>query len=84
MPIKKVVNGKDLEFNIEIAHYNRYINEMQPNNKITPAHNFLMRTVSAETKDNLKELLELPGAAIQIAAAVLEDYMPDLEIKVGK
>lgn len=84
MPIKKEVNGKDLEFNIEIAHYNRYINEMQPNNKITPAHNFLMRTVSAETKDNLKELLELPGAAIQITASVLEDYMPDIEIKMGK
>ena len=84
MLIKKVVNGKALEFNIEVAHYNKYINEMQPNNKITPAHNFLMRTVSAETKDNLKELLELPGASIQIAAAVLEDYMPDLEISVGK
>ncbi|WP_319780795.1 putative phage tail assembly chaperone [Maridesulfovibrio sp.] len=84
MPIKLTVQDKDLEFNVEVAHYNSYINEMQPNNKVTPAHNFLMRTVADSCKNSLKELLKLPGASIQIAAAILEEYTPDLEIRVGK
>ncbi len=84
MDITVEVNGKPLEFGVELSVYNTYINELQPSNKVAPAANFLMRSVKPDSKDDLRELMELPSAGIQIAAAVIEEYSPDLEIKVGK
>ncbi|WP_034633365.1 putative phage tail assembly chaperone [Maridesulfovibrio bastinii] len=78
------INGQEFEFTVTVAIYNQYINEMQPNNKVTPAHNFLMRSIKPEQKDDFKTVMELPGAPIQIAAKIIEEYSPDLEITVGK
>ncbi|HAS88286.1 MAG TPA: hypothetical protein DCS48_03135 [Desulfovibrio sp.] len=82
--IKLTVMSKDLEFKPTLHAYNSYINEMQPNNKISPSHNFLMRIVAQKSKANLEELLKLPGASIQIAGKVVEEYAPNIEITVGK
>lgn len=82
--IELTIKGQIFEFNVTVAMYNQYINEMQPHNKVTPAHNFLMRSIKDDQKDDLKEVLKLPGAPIQIAAKVVEEYSPDLEIMVGK
>lgn len=84
MPITVNVKGIPFEFEVSVQVYNKYINEMQPNNKVSPASNFLMRSIKAEQKEELREILELPGAPLQIAAAVIEEYAPDLEISVGK
>lgn len=84
MTIPVNVKGRQFEFEVSVPVYNKYINEMQPNNKVAPAQNFLMRSVKAEQKEELKDILELPGAPLQIAAAIIEEYAPDLEISVGK
>ena len=55
-----------------------------PNNKVAPAHNFAMRCVADGSREDLKSLLELPGAAIQIAGALVDEFMPDLSIELGK
>lgn len=82
--IKLAVNGTDLAFDVTTELYNRYVNEMMPNNKVAPAHNFAMRCVADGSREELKSLLELPGAAIQIAGALIEEFMPDLSIELGK
>ncbi|WP_108944089.1 putative phage tail assembly chaperone [Shewanella halifaxensis] len=49
------------------------------------AHNFVMRSISAEQKDELKSLLtESPGAEVQIAGALKAEFSPVLEIAVKK
>ena len=82
--IDLTVNGVELGFDVTLDAFNVYANEMQPNNKVNPSHNFLMRTVNAECKDELKKLLELPGIAIDVAAAVISNYKPAVTITVGK
>ncbi|WP_027361097.1 putative phage tail assembly chaperone [Halodesulfovibrio aestuarii] len=82
--ISLTVNGTDLAFDVTLDAFNTYANEMQPTDKINPCHNFLMRTVKAECKDALRDLLTLPGVAIELAAAVINDYKPKVTITLGK
>lgn len=82
--ITLTVNGVELHFDVTLSAYDRYINELQPTNKVAPARNFLSRTVCAESREALASLQELPGAVVQLAGTVLMEYTPDLEITVGK
>ena len=82
--ISLTVNDKPLNFTVSLGDYNKYINEITPFNKVAPARNFLMRTVDADSKDTLRDLVDLPGVGVQIAASVLEEYTPDVQITVGK
>ena len=58
--------------------------ELSLSNKIAPAHNFLMRCVVEDSRPALKELLEQPGFAVQIASFVVEEFQPDLTLALGK
>lgn len=82
--IKLTVNGRELTFNMSLGVYNRHLNEVQPTNKVGPAQNLCMRTVAADDKATLQELLQLPAMAVQIASKLIEEYTPDIEIEVGK
>lgn len=82
--ITLIVNGQELTFSVDTASYNRYVNELLPTNKVAPAENFLRRTITAEHKDALKAVLDMPGSAVQLAGSLVTDFMPDLEIEVGK
>jgi len=82
--IKLVINGKPISFNVDAGAYNAYLNELTPTNKITPARMFLLRTVEPEDREALNEVLGLPGAGLQIAGKLLEEFTPDLEIELGK
>lgn len=82
--ISLTVNDQPLNFTVTLADYNKYINEMTLINKIAPARNFLMRTVDADSKDALREVVDLPGFGVQIASSILEEYTPDVNITVGK
>ena len=53
------------------------------NDKIAPATNFLRRTVLAEDKEKLNEILDNHvGAALQIIEKVVKQFAPDLEIEI--
>ncbi|MBI9109910.1 putative phage tail assembly chaperone [Maridesulfovibrio ferrireducens] len=84
MIIPVEVNGKNLDFDVKTSVFNTYINDLRPDNKVAPAHNFLMRSVLPESKEDLCELLKLAGLEIQLAAAVIEEFTPEVEIVVGK
>lgn len=78
------VEGQELVFEIGVTDFNEYLNAMTPTNKVGPAHNFLMRNVVKEYKDALRDVLKQPTAEVQIAGKIVEEYMPDLSITVGK
>ncbi|MGC6029835.1 putative phage tail assembly chaperone [Enterobacter kobei] len=78
------VNGTDINFEPNVAAYNKYVNEFMPANKVSPAINYLSRIVSADSKDALDKIVKLPGAALQLADAVNEQFAPQLEITVKK
>jgi hypothetical protein len=80
--IEMKIAGKDVSFSPNVTAYNKYINEITMGNKVSPAHNFLVRIVTPETKEALTELLERAGAALQIVGKVLDEYTPELEITV--
>ncbi|AGB11030.1 TPA: putative phage tail assembly chaperone [Vibrio parahaemolyticus] len=79
------VGATALSFAPTEVEYNDYMNELMPDNKVAPAHNFLFNTVVEDSKHDLREITSSnPGAAVQIAASVMEEYAPKLEIKVKK
>jgi hypothetical protein len=80
--IKLAIAGIDICLEPNQSAYNKFINEMAMDNKVAPAHNYLMRIVSVDTKEALTEILKRPGAAIQLAGKVNEIYAPELEIEV--
>ena len=82
--ISLTVNDKPLNFTVTLADYNKYVNELTPINKVAPGRNFLMRCVDADSRDALREMIDLPGVGLQIASALLEEHMPDVHITVGK
>lgn len=83
MKITLTINGIDITFEPTKLAYNSYINDITMNDKIAPATNFLRRTVIADDKEKLNEILENHvGAALQIIEKVLKQFAPDLEIEV--
>ncbi len=82
--ISLTVNDNELHFNVSLADYNKYINELTPSNKVAPARNFLMRCVDVESREALRDLVDQPGVGLQIASALMEEYMPEVNITVGK
>ncbi|AMO56555.1 hypothetical protein GZ77_03895 [Endozoicomonas montiporae] len=82
--INVTVNGNELTFNVTTEDYNKYVNELMPDNKIGPAKNFLVRTVDEASKKHVTELLALPGVEMQLASKVIDDFLPDIQIDLGK
>jgi len=83
-PITLTVNGIDIKFNVGIDDYNAYVNEMQPTNKVGPSHNFLVRTADPGSKAELQAALLSPGAALNMAGALVTEYMPEVRVSVKK
>ena len=83
--IEITVMGKDLIFCPERQDYNRYINSITPKDKVSPSHNFLVSVVDDASKNDLMTILKnYPGAELELAAVVIEQYVPDLGIVVKK
>jgi hypothetical protein len=79
------VGEEELEFNVNLAAHDKYINELSMKDKIKPAVNFLMATIAPENKLALKALFKtIPGASLDLAASVFEEYKPDFDISIKK
>ena len=76
------IGEQDLTFTITLDEYNRFINGVSQKNKVAMTHNFCMQTVVDDDKAALKQLLKQPAAEIQIATALMEAYVPELNILV--
>ncbi|ENJ8190413.1 hypothetical protein AB2K96_003721 [Yersinia enterocolitica] len=81
--ITLTVKGIDVQFAPTLVAYNKCLNESARDENIVGAvSTYLKRIVVAESRDNLAELMKLPGLAAQITKKVNEIYAPDAEIEV--
>ena len=80
--ITLTAGGKEIRFTPNITAYNKYINEMMPNDKVAPATNYLRRIVHSDDKKALDEVLKLPGGVMKILVKVNEEFEGDLEVEV--
>ncbi|CCQ40435.1 putative phage tail assembly chaperone [Yersinia enterocolitica] len=81
--ITLTVKGMDVQFAPTLVAYNKCLNESARDENIVGAvSTYLKRIVVAESRDNLAELMKLPGLAAQITKKVNEIYAPDAEIEV--
>ncbi|PMG64896.1 putative phage tail assembly chaperone [Vibrio lentus] len=79
------VGSIDLAFNPTPAEYDEAQNTILQGDASSAAHNFLMSSVSDDSKEALRELTKQnPGAVTQIYGAVLKEYAPKLSISVKK
>lgn len=80
------IAGTDFSFNVTAKDHSDFIDAMARGGSATAAaHNFAMRTIDGEQKDDFKKLLEsAPGAEVQIAGELKTEFAPVLEITVKK
>lgn len=83
--IALLISGTSIGFTMTTEDYNGYLNEIMPDNKVAPAHNLVMRTVDADSKETLRSILDTsPGASMQIAGLLTQEFAPSIEISVKK
>jgi hypothetical protein len=78
------INDTVIHFNVTTTAHERLIDEMKADSKVVPMHNFLMRTVDAESKEALAPFLKNPSSTMEIGGKVLEEFSPKLRITVGE
>jgi lysophospholipase L1-like esterase len=83
------IGGNDLRFDVSTANFNQYINEQTPQNKVSPAYNFLQRTVVKDDKDSFKQVVmrnKVPNGALvmQLASVISQAFGADVEITIKK
>lgn len=75
----------DLKFNITTTDYNNFVNEFKPDDKVAPSTRLLRRTlVDKEKQRELLDELCDAGLAVELAAALIQEFKPKLEIEVKK
>lgn len=87
--ITVTIGGNDLRFDVSTANFNQYLNEQTPQNKVSPAYNFLQRSVVKDDKDSFKQAVlrnKVPNGAVvmQIAGVIAKEFGADVEITVKK
>ncbi|WP_296059605.1 putative phage tail assembly chaperone [uncultured Amphritea sp.] len=80
--ITLTVGEDDLNFNVGLADYERYQNELAMDNKVAPAKNFLKRCAADDDTTAALEVRFAQGLAVEISGAVVSAYRPDVEIKI--
>jgi len=79
-----IVNKEEFAFNVTTEEFNRYINEIKPDDKVLPAKRFLRRTLADQTqREALDELIDL-GLGIQLVGELIEEFHGEIEIEVKK
>lgn len=83
--IELTVAEQDFVFHVSRESYNKYINNVTPTNKVAPSYNFAVSVVEDSCKAALVALMQsTPGAEVQIAGAIIQEYVPDLGIVAKK
>jgi hypothetical protein len=80
------IAGTDFSFNVTVQDHSDVVDAVTRGESATAAsHNFVMRTIEDKQKDDFKKVLEKsPGAELQIATMVKNEYSPALEMSVKK
>jgi len=80
---------KEVRFDVGVADYNNYINNMMPNDKVAPGFNLLSTTVHDEDKEYLKEMIMADGLpngfmVMELVAVVIGEVSGGVEINIKK
>ena len=78
------VHEQEFSFTLTPQDITKYFNGTTQANKVAPAHNLLMTTVSQEEKASLKPFLANPVYTMTLASALVDEYAPDLGVVVKK
>jgi len=74
----------DFEFTVGLKEYEDFQNEMTSGKGLSaPSKTLLRRTIKPEQKEALQELCE-DGLAVELAAMVVNEFRPKVEISVKK
>lgn len=85
-----VTVGKDeLTFDVTHDDFNQYLNEQMPTDKVTPAYNFLSRTVVDDSRDAFKKTMLADGkpkgiAVLQVAGVLAGEFGGEVQISLKK
>ena len=84
--ITLTIGGQDYSFNVTVQDHSDFVDTVARGESMTAAaHNFVMRVIKPEQKEEFKKLLtQSPGAELQIANMVKAEFSPILEIKIKK
>lgn len=63
------INGEDFKFYLHQAAYVEYINELQGDDKVSPAYNLVSACVKPDQKEKLCEIMQ-ENAAVTIGAGI--------------
>lgn len=78
------VGETDYKFKLDTEDYNRYINELKPDDKVAPSERLLRRTlVDKEQTPALNALFD-QGLAVEMAGWLAQEFRPQVEILVKK
>lgn len=89
-PIIVTIGNDELTFNADDEDFNQYLNEQTATDKISPAWNFISRTVDDGSRETLNRLAlsehKKPRGIVvlQIAAVIIQELGGDLAIAVKK
>lgn len=83
------INDQDFDFSIGVDEYNRYINETNPNDKVAPAFNFLMRTVNEKQKEDFKKVVLVDNKpngflVMQVVGEMVGDVTGKVKVSLKK
>ena len=82
--ITVMMGDKELNFQIALDDWNRFVNALQPDNKIAPMHNFLINVAAnEETKSSVKKAYE-DALTADLFGVVSKEFKPEVEITVKK
>lgn len=76
------IGDMEFKFYLDAAAYDAMQNEIMPDNKITPIKDYLLAIVEPTQRQQLAELLQIPGLAGNLAEKVNGELIPQIDIQV--
>ena len=81
---QELLQVEELEFHVTLTLYNDCINTLQPNNKVAPMHNFLVRSSANDATKNAVNKAREQALTSDIFGLVIDEFKPKVEFTVKK
>ncbi|OOF81706.1 putative phage tail assembly chaperone [Rodentibacter caecimuris] len=76
------IEGVEFTFMRDNSAYDQMMNDITTDNKVTPIKDYLLTIVAREQKEDLLEIINVPGLAGLLAGKVNEVLVPKINITV--
>ncbi len=84
--IELIIAGVEYKFTVTVQDHSDFVDSAARGESMSAAaHNFVMRTITNEDKEEFKKVIEKsPGAELQIAGMLKGEFSPVLEMSIKK